>query len=139
MKQEIVKGAQLTAINVCKMKRTGEESLTIGKVYEVLGVNYNEDKFWIKDDFNDDHSFDISDYTDFFESLNSKFNNGWIKIESEDDLPKNITECWINYKDKILLSLYQSKHFVLKSEFSLLPFNLITHYQPIEKPKPPIY
>ena len=66
-------------------------------------------------------------------------NNGWIKIESEDDLPKYIVDCWIIYKDKICLSLYQSKHFVLKSEFSLLPFNLISHYQPIEKPKPPIY
>ncbi|MDM1042155.1 MULTISPECIES: hypothetical protein [Empedobacter] len=66
-------------------------------------------------------------------------NNGWIKIESEDDLPKYIVDCWIIYKDKICLSLYQSKHFVLKSEFSLLPFNLISHYQPIERPKPPIY
>ena len=70
MKQEIVKGAQLTAINVCKMRRTGQETLTIGNVYEVLGVNNNEDEFWIKDDFDEQHFFGISDYTDYFESLN---------------------------------------------------------------------
>lgn len=49
-------------------------------------------------------------------------NNGWIKIESEEDLPKD----------------YDTQHFDLYTHSTN---NIITHYQlkPIEKPKPPIY
>ena len=62
-------------------------------------------------------------------------NNGWIKIESEADLPREdgfYNLCNID-KDGylpaeplgILITFYNTK--------------TITHYQPIEKPKPPIY
>ena len=134
MKQEIVKGAQLTAINVCKMRRTGEESLTIGKVYEVLGVNYNEDEFWIKDDFDEQHYFDISDYTDYFELL-LKPNNGWIKIESEEDLPKISGHYFILINTVIKIDFWTNH----EKKFELWNKNLVTYYQPIDRPKPPMY
>ncbi|MGV0946028.1 hypothetical protein ACTS93_02435 [Empedobacter falsenii] len=130
MKDEIKKGVLLTAINVCRMKRTGLETLTIGKKYQVLEVCYDDDEFFIKDDYEDLHSFDISDYTDFFQSLP---NNGWIKVESEEDLPKEAGEyfvCENNIpKDYVLnvVSLHVAFHNVK-----------ITHYQPIVYPKPPI-
>ncbi|KFF24741.1 hypothetical protein [Chryseobacterium vrystaatense] len=56
-------------------------------------------------------------------------NNGWIKIEREDDFPdEDVLVCNIN-GNKITFF-----HDALK------PFGKkYTHYQPIEKPKPPIY
>lgn len=66
-------------------------------------------------------------------------NNGWVKIESEEDLPKEVIECRTCF--------YNGKNYiegVIKKrspqELSRLKYiNEITHYQPIEKPKPPIY
>lgn len=66
-------------------------------------------------------------------------NNGWIKIESEDDLPKEVIECRTCF--------YNGENYIegivkkrSPQELSRLKYiNEITHYQPIEKPKPPIY
>lgn len=60
-------------------------------------------------------------------------NNGWIKIESEDDLPKEDLVYWV-VKDNQIIDMEVW-------EISLAFHNKrnITHYQPIEKPKPPIY
>lgn len=80
-------------------------------------------------------------------------NNGWIKIESEEDLPtpelgkeyyfisleKNTekSEIITGYTDK------KGKYFICSESYRVIHYNdtfyKITHYQPIEKPKPPIY
>ena len=61
-------------------------------------------------------------------------NNGWVKFESEADLPKN-KNVWIcTNNNRVLISSKAVLNWVLKN-----PDNKITHYQPIEKPKPPIY
>lgn len=61
-------------------------------------------------------------------------NNGWIKIESEADLPKENGMYHICYGDGIISSRhYHSKHN------DWLDHPKATHYQPIEKPKPPLY
>ena len=61
-------------------------------------------------------------------------NNGWVKIESEADLPNN-EKVWIyTSNNRVLISSKAVLNWVLKN-----PDNKITHYQPIEKPKPPIY
>jgi len=57
-------------------------------------------------------------------------NNGWIKIESEEDLPKEQETFHVVLKNG---NVYM-RTFVNKASFSD-----VTHYQPIEKPKPPIY
>lgn len=66
-------------------------------------------------------------------------NNGWIKIESENDLP-TIGEYYTIVKfDNMIVE----RHFP-NSKVNL-EFNkewwlkYITHYQPIQKPQPPIY
>ena len=68
-------------------------------------------------------------------------NNGWIKIESEEDLPKdeNIVEFWVYDDKEIVLAkfMYESKRWYHDVNLNLRLFP--THYQPIEKPKPPIY
>lgn len=94
---------------------------------------------------NDDLSIEIysPDEGYYFYRPNSlqgiETNNGWIKIESEEDLPKEVIECRTCF--------YNGKNYiegVIKKrspqELSRLKYiNEITHYQPIEKLKPPIY
>jgi len=85
-------------------------------------------------------------YNNLFDSCNRQFdtirpktlqgienNNGWIKIESEDDLPKEYgSDYWVVYDNKIrqLNRNYNNEIFWKEN---------VTHYQPIIKPQPPIY
>lgn len=68
-------------------------------------------------------------------------NHGWIKIESEADLPKDQNGlCWIMLNGKIVISRYCKHHFDCSgAEFGLYHFENITHYQPIIKPQLPIF
>ena len=61
-------------------------------------------------------------------------NNGWIKIESEADLPKEGN--YFVAKNKTVI---ETSYFMPDNDFSLIEWRNITHYQPIEKPKPPIF
>jgi len=63
-------------------------------------------------------------------------NNGWIKIESEDDLPKESGEYWT--------AIGENPNEVFDNEFVERKYfkwrNIeVTHYQPIQNPQPPIY
>lgn len=76
----------------------------------------------------------------------NKENNGWIKIESEDDLPKDFTTCYIItiYSYNTIVEAYYSdgeRSFKPRDKYSTWSYlyDEITHYQPIIKPKPPIY
>lgn len=80
--------------------------------------------------------FDVEDFTYLQpKSLQGiENNNGWIKIESEDDLPNDNGRYWVIHKcDIIFVSV---EYFFRKRWESILD---VTHYQPIEKPKPPLY
>ena len=65
-------------------------------------------------------------------------NNGWIKIESEADLPKNDDDYWVmtNIKDD---EVQQLSNLIVIRCLNLEKNIKVTHFQPIEKPKPPIY
>lgn len=71
-------------------------------------------------------------------------NNNWIKIESEDDLPKeklDVHFIFTEFKGEEgrfqTFGVWDNK---LKSFYSgALKIKTVTHYQPIEKPKPPLY
>jgi hypothetical protein len=64
-------------------------------------------------------------------------NNGWIKIESENDLPIIKTECYFIFDSKIEKGDYSGKIFFDK--YGMYGYKTVTHYQPIIKPQPPIY
>ena len=74
-------------------------------------------------------------------------NNGWIKIESEEDLPnEDGLECYIigKYHDALpLVAVFDSRHGDGKRFYNMngdvWSKDVITHYQPIIKPKPPLY
>lgn len=69
-------------------------------------------------------------------------NNGWIKIESEDDLPKEYGEYYFRttYNTMITYSGWYSssdkKFYDRNHYFEIID---VTHYQPIVKPLKPIY
>lgn len=63
-------------------------------------------------------------------------NNGWIKIESKNDLPKERIVCW--WFDKHQGEICGEFLNNGKDEVNFILANA-THYQPIIKPKPPIY
>ena len=62
-------------------------------------------------------------------------NNGWICIESEEDLPKEkcVLLVYPEFENQFVFHFYNDK----KCKETLMKNH--THYQPIEKPKPPIY
>ena len=65
-----------------------------------------------------------------------EYNNGWIKIESENDLPKESGMYWTFIIGKEVVA--NTFNTFGNNEFTF-DNGVVTHYQPIEKPKPPIY
>lgn len=69
-------------------------------------------------------------------------NNGWIKIESEEDFPKEDCECWIFFPDNLdIMHAYFTIDYNVftRDGHGNLYQRCFTHYQLIVKPKPPIY
>jgi len=66
-------------------------------------------------------------------------NNGWIKIESESDLPKTrgIEDIFILDKENRIS--VGSTMLLSSKETRIYWKSNLTHYQPIVKPQPPIY
>jgi len=67
-------------------------------------------------------------------------NNGWIKINDKSDLPKEYKSYWCltyNGDVKILRFDPEFKEWFYECNRGLM--FTVTHYQPIIKPKPPIY
>lgn len=64
-------------------------------------------------------------------------NNGWIQIESENDLPKTFCSCWVKVGEVVInVPLYY--HPINKTFTDNLitqEWNHFTHYQPINQPK----
>ena len=93
---------------------------------------------------NDKYHYDIINDKSFYKirpkSLQGiENNNGWIKIESENDLPKEDNWFYVFRLDNsIVLSKFR-KEFNRWEVYEGLPTKGITHYQTIIKPKPPIY
>ena len=60
-------------------------------------------------------------------------NNGWIKIESEADLPKEVDQYWFaSHNNKIEIRFYNPDWINDRVQFR----HRYTHYQPIVKPLP---
>ena len=102
-------------------------------------IHYHKDLGLMRDQI---HYIDNGKEWDNFEIISWRIpilqgienNNGWIRIENEADLPNN-EKVWIcTSNNRVLISSKAGLNWVLKN-----PDNKITHYQPIEKPKPPIY
>jgi hypothetical protein len=62
-------------------------------------------------------------------------NNGWIRIESEADLPKDSGEYFAYNGESVIIEDFRR----LQQQNKDMWLKLYTHYQPIIKPLPPIY
>jgi len=63
-------------------------------------------------------------------------NNGWIRIESESDLPKKDIDCHIIFSDG---KIRCDRFLINYKNFITSHYKNITYYQPIIKPQPPIH
>jgi len=82
-KEQLKAGDKVTAINPCLMRTTKVETLTIGKDYEILAIELDEDKDYISrilneeyeeeysiliiDDQGEEHLFPIEDLETYFD------------------------------------------------------------------------
>jgi len=63
-------------------------------------------------------------------------NNGWTKIESEEDLPKEDGD----YHVRLHIGRIETFHYKCDEAYSPNYFEShVSHYQPIIKPEPPLY
>lgn len=67
-------------------------------------------------------------------------NNGWVKIESEEDLPNEEIDYWVvdSYGDCFICK-FDTDYKAFKGYFHYDTNGKITHYKPIIKPQLPIY
>lgn len=149
----------MTALNAKQeaiKKAYGEENFNLFK--DIINENgwiglsrYGFDEDWDTEDKFDKMVSEIEFEESFEDGMNFyrpkslqgiENNNGWIKIESEADLPKEdyYGELFeVGFLDDIGYFHHERKRCSLKSLKWMFERKLVTHYQPIEKPKPPIY
>lgn len=66
-------------------------------------------------------------------------NNGWIKIESEADLPKEHMAVFLYESiDGVGFGRWCNLQRIFKTRFGK-EYKPVTHYRPITKPEPPVY
>ena len=65
-------------------------------------------------------------------------NNGWVRINSEDDLPKENIDCWFMVGGHPYLGYYSKRKCFCQCGEDI-PITDVPHYQPIKNPLPPIY
>lgn len=120
--------------------------------YEKLELPFNEnilfDNGWTRirpsQYYSKYSELDLMELTPYVHSIRPKSlsgiedNNGWTSMLSEEDLPKETGYYWVknkHSKDRIEVDYldYNSQHtFDMWKEFN-------THWQPIQKPNPPIF
>jgi len=114
-------------------------------MYVVAGINTLSDRF---------HYKEYSEHSNNFETIlcrpksisGIENNNGWIKIESEEDLPKQDIRCeFIKDNGKQLYGRFENRMgglFIDESRRFESPeyrTESVTHYQPIEKLPSPLH
>ena len=102
--------------------------------------------FWDNGDYDAFDTVDINGYNgesvgiDLFRPKSLKgieHNNHWIKIESKEDLPQDLTDVFV-FDDDGDITQY-TFGICHKTDWSLVKTQGITHYTPITKPLKPIY
>jgi hypothetical protein len=78
-------------------------------------------------------------WTKEYNELILKYNDGWIKIESEDDLPKDIIKCYFILKSSNQIIQGHFRNGFFDYALNYFGINDVTHYQEIITPKPPIF
>jgi hypothetical protein len=128
-----------------------------GKHWEIMKDNIDDNGYYSWTDTKSFFSIDNLDFTTSKDGLKLipkslqgiENNNGWIKIESEEDLPKNSDdiEFFVAFKENtsfiVSTRVFYKGKFVNDYQINIQEYDDLheqpTHYQPIIKPEPPIY
>ena len=123
---------------------------TIAKAYGTYWKNYEgftDENGWNWHYSSDEIDPDIFEYKGSGGNFRSRpkslagieNNRGWIKIESEEDLPKDESISYHSgWFEKSKLTNYKVRTFI-EVVNQIKRFNSVNVYQPIVKPEPPIY
>lgn len=102
-------------------------------------IDFLEDIQRIMYFFNDSDNIEVFKSTWRPKSLQGiENNNGWIKIESEDDFPKNDMYVYIIFNKKVNIAFLCNGEFYNPNKVKYYKKG-VTHYKPIEESNPPIY
>ncbi len=133
-----------------KQLKTKEQ--VIQEAYEVLNIPFNENilydgwtkikpgQFYSKYD-----DLDLLKLTAHVHSIRPKHlrgienNNGWIKIENVDDLPKTSGNYLVFTADSKIETIYVDGDISSMKHTSQNWISHFTHFQPIKTPNPPLY
>ena len=127
--------------------KTKEEVIATayGKYWEQVKQNVSEFGWVCRDlllidninDFDTESTFTANDTVRPKSLQGIEDNNGWVSINSENDLPKEGYVFWVK-REGIDSPLYKSEEF-FNAQINKEWLDSYTHYQPIVKPKPPIH
>ena len=110
--------------------------------YQIIEVHFilwlDEDKWWVYGtEIKNKTELTYSQFLDMMgesEEVLQVENNGWIKILSETDLPKEVDQYWFaSHNNKIEIRFYNPNWINDRVQFR----HRYTYYQPIVKPLPP--
>lgn len=124
-----------------------------GELYEVMKENINHTTgsyliesthFYDKDNFYKRELFNVREYSDSLLVITPKSlqgietNNGWIRIESEEDLPKKLGKYKVVLKNRVPFTwIFETFCDIESSGEAWL--SRYSHYKEIEEELPPIY
>ncbi|QNS40165.1 hypothetical protein H0S70_07060 [Chryseobacterium manosquense] len=78
-------------------------------------------------------------YPEFIKLFEGGEYDWWIKIESEADLPKEAGDYWVFWDNKVIIQYWFTiGDYALKNQTQDW-MQVVTHYQPIRKPLPPLH
>lgn len=80
------------------------------------------------------HAFSVEEA---MQKYAAQFQPQWIKINSEADLPKVFTDCWISASGHEFIANSRSDGFFCAINKCYYNWFNVTHYAPIIKPQPP--
>ena len=127
-------------------KAYGEHWETVKDYVDENGwFDFSDDKKRIRYFFHNGENIELNKYLTHWrpKSLAGiETNNGWIKIESEADLPSHGGEYDVVINDRLEQAVYlKSNRWLVNGNYfpKTTQTHGITHYKPIVKPQPPIY
>lgn len=127
--------SKLSEGEIIELENILDIEITRDSIWVILFHNGKKFDFSSKNHWSLKHKTEIT-YSDFIRLFeDGEENNGWIKIESQADLPQKSGDYFLSLKEGIYVRMdYWDVH---SSNFKKNDKDSVSHYQPITKPLPP--
>jgi len=132
------------------MKKQEAIKKAYGEHWETV-KDYVDENGWCEWDYKNNCSPSRFEIMDFEHKMHESYNwrpkslqgiennNGWIKIESEDDLPKETGNYFFTSRSTGNVLIDYFTHDSKVANYFFMQRGLYSHYQPIQKPLKPLY